>query len=79
MDFAIYCSFADIVGVEQSPLSAKALAAFAAVTGGGVTIAIAAMATMAAPAAVLVGGGSIILFGAAAGISQLLYTKISGL
>lgn len=80
MNFATYCSYADIVGVEESPLRGKALAAFGtAIAGGGVTIAVAAMATMAAPVAILLGAGSVVLFGAAAGVGQLLYTKIAGL
>lgn len=79
MNFAIYSSFAEIVGVEESPLRGKSLAAFAAIVGGGVTIAVAAMATMTAPAAVLLGAGSIVVFGGAAGIGQLLYTKIANL
>lgn len=80
MNFASYCSFAEIVGVEESRMHPKALAAIlTAATSFGV----AAMATVAGPVVVVVGAGlgtaavTVVVLSGAAALGERIYGKLA--
>jgi hypothetical protein len=80
MNFATYCSFAEIVGVEQSKMHPTALAA---ILTGAVSFGIAAMATVAGPVVVVVGAGigtaaaTVVVLSGAAALGDRIYGKIA--
>jgi hypothetical protein len=81
LSFASHCAYAEILGVEESPIRGKVLAAIVAAGG---TVAVATIATISAPivlvvgAGVAAGAGTIVIFSAAAAASERLYKVIAG-
>ena len=80
MNFATYCSFAEIVGVEESRMHPTALAAILTAASG---FGLAAMATVAGPLVVVVGAGlataagTVVVLSGAAALGELIYGKLA--
>jgi hypothetical protein len=81
LNFATYCAFSEILGVEESRIRS---AVMAAIVGAAGTIAVAVVAGMAAPviivaaAGVATAVGTVLVLTATVAVAELLYDKLSG-